>query len=67
MAVWRRLGLVEGEGGDEQGGGLDVGDGVGAGVGGGQQGTGFLGGEAGGGQSKQQLPVEVLAAGCCNN
>ena len=43
-----------GEGGDQQCGALDVGDGVGAGVGGGEQGAGFLGGKAGGGQRQQQ-------------
>ncbi len=56
MAVRRRSAAVLGEGGDEQGGVLDVGDGVGAGVGGGQEGAGLLGGEAGGGQRKQQVP-----------
>jgi len=44
------VGAVEGEGGDEERGGLDVGDGVGAGVCGGEEGSGFFCGEAGGWQ-----------------
>src|SRR5437899_13065672 len=53
------------EGGDEQRGGLDIGDGVGAGVALGQQGAGLAGGEAGGGKCKQKVPVDVLAVDSC--
>ncbi len=67
MAMRRRSRPVEGEGGDQQAGPLDVGDGVGAGVGGGEQGAGALGGERGGGQGEQELPREGLAAGGCGD
>ena len=50
------IAAVLGEGSDEEGGGLDVGYCVLAGVSGGQEGAGLLGGEAGGGQGQQQVP-----------
>ena len=57
------VGAAMSEGGDEQSGALHVGDGVGTAVGFGQQGAGLLGGEAGGGNDEEELPVGARRRG----
>ena len=53
----KKIALSLGEGGYEKGGGLDIGYGIFAGVVRGKEGPRFLGGQAGGGQGQQQVPV----------